>query len=280
MKVLVTGAAGQLGREVCRQLWRRGADCVAADARRLDVTDGRAVAQALMALRPQGVIHCAAWTAVDAAETQPERCMAVNAAGTANLAAACQAAGAKLLYVSTDYVFDGERRGAYTPEDRTGPLNVYGESKRTGERAVRMLSERYFIVRTARLFGGSGENFVRTMLRLGTDRRQLGVVADQIGSPTYARDLAKLLCAMIETEAYGIYHTVNEGACSWAELAERTFTLAGMDVRVIPLKTEDYPLPAARPKNTRLDTWCLPETGFCRLPPWQEALERYLREDE
>ena len=277
MKILVTGGTGQLGSEVCRELYRRGTAFWAPDARKLDITDAMAAAEAVMSYGPDGLIHCAAWTAVDAAETQPDRCMAVNAAGTANLAAACRAAGCRMLLVSTDYVFDGDREGSYRPWDRPGPVNVYGESKLAGERAVRMLLDRFFIVRTARLFGRGGHGFVNVMLDLGQERREVGVVSDQVGNPTCAMDLAPLLCDMISTDAYGVYHAANEGGCSWAELAERAFALAGRDVRVIRLRTEDYPLPARRQRNTRLDTRRLADAGFGLLPPWQDALERCLK---
>ena len=280
MRVFVTGATGQLGRDVCRELDRRGAEYRGAGSAELDVTDAAAVDAALEAFAPDAVIHCAAWTKVDAAEDQRAACWAVNAAGTANVAAACARLGAKLLYVSTDYVFPGDGEKPYRPSDPVGPLSVYGKSKLAGELAVQELTERHFIVRTSWVFGQNGNNFVKTMLRLSETKTELGVVADQIGSPTYTADLAPLLCDMIETEKYGVYHAANAGECSWAELAEEIFRLTGKSVKVDRLTTEQYPAKAPRPKNSRLDKSCLTAAGFAPLPDWHDALERCLKEIE
>ncbi len=280
MRVFVTGATGRLGWDVCRELDRRGIACRGAGSRELDITDAAAVEKALTDYAPDAVIHCAAWTGVDAAEDEPEACWAVNAGGTANVAAACARIGAKLVYLSTDYVFPGTGETPWRPEDPTEPLSVYGKSKLAGEQAVRTLADEHFIVRISWVFGKNGGNFVRTMLRLSESRSVLGVVADQIGSPTYTADLAPLLCDMIETEKYGTYHASNEGECSWAEFAGEIFRMAGRNVTVERLTTEQYPARAPRPRNSRLDKSGLTTAGFARLPDWRDALERYLKEIE
>ena len=278
MKVFVTGATGQLGHDVCRELERRGVEYRGVGSRELDITDAAAVEAALGEYAPDGVIHCAAWTKVDAAEDERAACWRANAAGTAHIAAACAALGAKMLYISTDYVFPGTGAAPWKTDDGTGPLSVYGKSKLAGELAVETLLEKYFIVRISWVFGKNGNNFVKTMLRLSETKTELGVVADQIGSPTYTADLAPLLCDMIGTEKYGIYHASNEGECSWAELAEEIFRRAGKNVRVNRLATEQYPARAPRPRNSRLDKNCLTAEGFSRLPDWRDALGRYLKE--
>ena len=278
MKVFVTGATGQLGHDVCRELERRGVEYRGVGSRELDITDAAAVEAALGEYAPDGVIHCAAWTKVDAAEDERAACWRVNAAGTAHIAAACAALGAKVLYISTDYVFPGTGAAPWKTDDGTGPLSVYGKSKLAGELAVETLLEKYFIVRISWVFGKNGNNFVKTMLRLSETKTELGVVADQIGSPTYTADLAPLLCDMIGTEKYGIYHASNEGECSWAELAEEIFRRTGKDVRVNRLATEQSPARAPRPRNSRLDKSRLTAEGFSRLPDWRDALGRYLKE--
>ena len=278
MRVFVTGATGQLGYDVCRELSRRNAEYMGTGSRELDITDADAVREALTAYHPDAVIHCAAWTAVDAAEDEPERCFAVNRDGTANIAAVCAGIGAKMLYLSTDYVFPGTGESYYRPEDPTGPVNVYGRSKLAGEEAVRHALDRFFIVRISWVFGINGKNFIRTMLRLSGERREVGVVYDQIGSPTYTADLAPLLCDMIAGEKYGVYHATNEGICSWADLAEKTFRLAGKNVKVNRLTTAEYGARAPRPLNSRLDKSGLTRAGFTRLPDWRDALARYLGE--
>ena len=278
MKVFVTGATGQLGHDVCRELERRGVEYRGVGSRELDITDAAAVEAALGEYAPDGVIHCAAWTKVDAAEDERAACWRVNAAGTAHIAAACAALGAKVLYISTDYVFPGTGAAPWKTDDGTGPLSVYGKSKLAGELAVETLLEKYFIVRISWVFGKNGNNFVKTMLRLSETKTELGVVADQIGSPTYTADLAPLLCDMIGTEKYGIYHASNEGECSWAELAEEIFRRTGKDVRVNRLATEQSPARAPQPRNSRLDKSRLTAEGFSRLPDWRDALGRYLKE--
>lgn len=278
MKILVTGASGQLGHDVCRELTARGIENRGTSSRELDITDTEAVRKYVTAYAPDAVIHCAAWTAVDKAEDEYESAYAVNAEGTRALALACKESGAKMLYISTDYVFPGDGERFYEPENNTGPLNAYGTTKLAGERAVKELLERYFIVRISWAFGVNGSNFVKTMLRLAETRTELSVVCDQIGSPTYTADLAPLLCDMIMTEKYGTYHATNEGVCSWAEFAQTIFRLAGRDVTVCPIPTSQYPTRAVRPLNSRMSKAKLDTMGFRRLPCWQDALMRYLKE--
>lgn len=278
MKVLVTGVKGQLGYDVCKVLEARGVEHRGVDIDDFDVTDAAATRAYITAYRPDAVIHCSAWTAVDKAEDEPDKVRAVNGDGPRNIAEACRAVGAKLLYISTDYVFPGTGERAYEPDDPTGPLGVYGATKLAGEQAVRETLDRWFIVRISWVFGKNGNNFVKTMLRLAETRSELNVVRDQIGSPTYTADLAPLLCDMIATERYGVYHATNEGFCSWAEFAQEIFRLSGKPVTVHPIPTSEYPTRAARPLNSRMSKDKLEQMGFTRLPPWQDALARYLRE--
>lgn len=278
MKILVTGAGGQLGYDVCKELTARGIENQGVDIADFDITDAKATHDYIVEYHPDAVIHCSAWTAVDKAEDEPEKVRAVNIEGPRNIAAACQEIGAKMLYISTDYVFPGDGERFYEPDDPTGPLGVYGETKLGGELAVRELLERYFIVRISWVFGKNGNNFVKTMLRLAESRTEVSVVCDQIGSPTYTADLAPLLCDMIMTEKYGIYHATNEGVCSWAEFAKEIFRLAGKDVTVRPIPTSEYPTRAARPLNSRMSKDKLEKMGFRRLPSWQDAQKRYIKE--
>lgn len=278
MRILVTGASGQLGYDVERELERRGIEHLGTSSRELDITDREAVERLMAAYRPDAAIHCAAYTKVDLAEDEPERCWAVNADGTRNMAAACRKTGAKLLYISTDYVFPGTGERSYETGDPTGPVNTYGRSKLAGELAVQSLLEKYFIVRISWVFGKNGNNFVKTMLRLAETKAELSVVCDQIGSPTYTADLAPLLCDMVQTERYGVYHATNEGMCAWSEFAEAIFELAGRQVVVHPIPTSAYPTRAARPLNSRMSKECLHSNGFQELPEWKNALARYLKE--
>lgn len=293
MLVFVTGVNGQLGYDTVKELLSRGhrvigsgtaAECrCACEYCRLDITDTVAVNAALMRIKPDAVIHCAAWTAVDAAEDEENRgrVYAVNVDGTANIASVCSALDCKLLYISTDYVFDGQGDEPWRPDCRTyAPLNVYGRSKLEGELAVASAVERFFIVRTAWVFGVNGKNFVRTMLELGRTHDSLRVVNDQIGTPTYTPDLARLLADMIESEKYGYYHATNEGGfISWYDFAVEIFRQAGCSVKVIPVSTAEYGLSKAkRPFNSRLDKGKLTQCGFMPLPDWKDALSRYLNE--
>lgn len=277
MKVLVTGVKGQLGYDVVNELEKRGHTAIGTDVEEMDITDEGKVREVLSAEKPDAVIHCAAYTAVDAAEDNVELCRKINAEGTENIAKACKELGCKLLYVSTDYVFNGEGERPWEPDDEREPLNVYGQTKYEGELAVEKYVEKFFIVRIAWVFGINGKNFIKTMLRLGEDHDELTVVADQIGSPTYTYDLARLLVDMIGSEKYGRYHATNEGLCSWYDFAVEIFRQAGMDVRVRPVTSEEYPAKAKRPHNSRMDKAKLEENGFERLPDWKDALGRYLR---
>ena len=277
MKVLVTGVKGQLGYDVVNELEKRGHTAIGTDVEEMDITDEGKVRGVLDAEKPDAVIHCAAYTAVDAAEDNVELCRKINAEGTENIAKACKELGCKLLYVSTDYVFNGEGERPWEPDDEREPLNVYGQTKYEGELAVEKYVEKFFIVRIAWVFGINGKNFIKTMLRLGEDHDELTVVADQIGSPTYTYDLARLLVDMIGSEKYGRYHATNEGLCSWYDFAVEIFRQAGMDVRVRPVTSEEYPAKAKRPHNSRMDKAKLEENGFERLPDWKDALGRYLR---
>lgn len=279
MKVLITGVSGQLGYDAAKVLWERGKDCRGVSSKELDITDRDAVLRALSEYRPDAVLHCAAYTKVDRAEDEANLCMRVNAEGTRNVALACRACGAKMVYISTDYVFPGTGTTPWEIDDPTGPLNVYGRSKLAGEQAVRELLERYFIVRTSWVIGEHGNNFVKTMLRLAETHNRLRVVADQIGSPTFTMDLAPLLCEMLETEKYGVYHATNEGFCSWAELAETVFRLSGKAVAVEHVSTEEYGAKALRPKNSRLCKRSLDAAGFARLPDWEDSLARMLEKE-
>lgn len=278
MKILVTGASGQLGYDVCRELEKRGTDHRGVCSRdfRLDVPES--IRAYLMGYAPDAVIHCAAYTAVDRAEDEPALCAAVNDAGTHVLAECCRELGAKLLYISTDYVFPGGGCQPYEVWDKTGPLNVYGRTKLEGERAVRECLEAYFIVRTSWVFGLHGRNFVRTMLDLGAKNPVLGITGDQFGSPTYTRDLAPLLCDMVLTERCGVYHATNEGVCTWAEFAREIFRQTGMAVSVTAQKAAERPGKAVRPQNSRMSKKSLADAGFPLLPRWEDALSRYLEE--
>lgn len=283
MKVLVTGSKGQLGYDVIKELCSRGHEAFGFDLPELDITDEVAVQAVFDRVKPDAVIHCAAWTAVDAAEESGNiaKVFAVNEGGTRNLAAACKRTGAKLLYLSTDYVFDGQGSAPWgADETRYAPLNEYGKSKLAGENAVRELLQAYFIVRIAWVFGKNGNNFVKTMLRLSETHDTLRVVCDQVGTPTYTPDLARLLVDMIETDKYGVYHATNEGGyISWYDFASAIMQEAGKLTKIIPVTTAEYGLSkAARPFNSRLDKSKLKENGFEPLPDWRDALKRYLKE--
>lgn len=277
MKVLVTGVGGQLGYDVMKELKKRGIDCCGADRAEFDITDFQATKNFIKDYMPDAVIHCSAYTAVDKAEEEIELCRAVNAEGTENIAKVCKDINAKMIYISTDYVFPGTGEHFYEPDDNTAPCNVYGETKLEGELAVKRLLEKYFIVRISWVFGINGNNFIKTMLKLGISRKELSVVADQVGSPTYTADLAILLVDMVLTEKYGIYHATNEGICSWADFAEKIFAAAGLAVKVNHITSEEYPTKATRPKNSRMSKNKLVENGFNRLPSWEDAVERYVK---
>lgn len=276
MRILVTGVKGQLGHDVVNELNKRGHTPIGVDVEDMDITDAAAVEQEMKGGDLDAVIHCAAYTAVDAAEDNQELCMRVNAEGTRNIARICKELDVKMIYISTDYVFDGEGERPWEPDDARDPLNVYGESKYQGELAVEEYLEKYFIVRIAWVFGVNGKNFIKTMLRLAENQKEINVVNDQIGSPTYTYDLAVLLADMVETEKYGRYHATNEGLCTWYEFAQEIFKQAGVDVKVNPVTSEEFPAKAKRPHNSRMDKSKLTRNGFRLLPSWQDALKRYL----
>jgi dTDP-4-dehydrorhamnose reductase len=278
MKVLVTGAAGQLGQDVVKELERKGHEAVGVDRHQLDITDAGAVDSLISDVKPDAILHCAAYTNVDKAEEDREAAYNVNALGSENLAKAAANNQSKLLYVSTDYVFDGSATEPYEADHPTKPLGVYGETKLAGEEMVQKHLERYYIVRTAWVYGIHGNNFVKTMLKLGAERDELGVVHDQVGSPTYTVDLARFMVELVETDKYGIYHASNEGVCSWYEFAVEIFKQAGIQVKVNPLTTEQFPRPAERPKYSVLSKKKIAEQGFTPLRNWKEALTAYLEE--
>ena len=303
MKVLVTGVAGQLGHDVMNELHKRGYEGIGSDIHekysgaedgspvvgmpyvQMDITDKDRVEKLICDIRPDAVVHCAAWTAVDLAEDEDkqEKVFAINAKGTENIAEAVKKIDGKMVYISTDYVFDGQGTEPWKPDCKDyAPLNIYGKSKLEGELAVSKTLDKYFIVRIAWVFGVNGKNFIKTMINVGKNHDVVRVVNDQIGTPTYTYDLSRLLVDMIETEKYGYYHATNEGGyISWCDFTKEIFAQAGIRSTVIPVTTEEYGLSkAARPFNSRLDKSKLKENGFDPLPSWKDALKRYLKEIE
>ncbi len=305
MIILVTGVNGQLGHDCVNEADKRAYTVYGSDITenysgvkdgsavtrsqyiQLDITDSKAVAKAVGKLKPDVIIHCAAWTAVDAAEDEENRArvLSINADGTRYLVEAAKAANSKILYLSTDYVFDGKGCKPWKPDDiNYSPINVYGKSKLAGEQAVSSIIEKFFIVRIAWVFGLNGKNFIKTMINVGRTHDIVRVVDDQVGTPTYTRDLARLLLDMVETEKYGYYHATNSECkpgeyISWADLAEEAYRIAGMNVKVERVTTEEYGLSkAVRPKNSRLDKTKLVEAGFEALPDWKDAVKRYIEE--
>ena len=282
MRVLVTGARGQLGYDCVRELKERGFDdIIAIDKDELDITNEDEVHAFIKKQKPDAIMHNAAWTSVDKAEEYPEEVKKINVDGVKYIAEAAEEVGSKMIYISTDYVFPGNGENFFEVSDKTCPCNVYGQTKLDGEKAAKACTK-LFIVRISWVFGINGNNFVKTMLKIGEFNKELNVVNDQIGSPTYTRDLSKLLCDMIQTNKYGTYHATNEGICSWYEFAKEIFNQAGMNVVVNPISTEDYlnnrPQQAKRPLNSRLSKKCLDIACFDRLPSWKDALHRYLKE--
>ena len=277
MRILVTGVKGQLGYDVMNELAKRGHTGIGVDVEEMDITDAAKVEQVIKASDVEAVIHCAAYTAVDAAEDNVEICHKINAEGTENIAKVCKELDLKMIYISTDYVFNGEGTRPWEPDDEREPLNVYGQAKYEGELAVEKYLEKYYIVRIAWVFGVNGKNFIKTMLNLSETHDELSVVNDQIGSPTYTYDLAKLLVDMVETDKYGRYHATNEGLCTWYEFATEIFRQAGKEIAVHPVTSEQFPSKAKRPHNSRMSKDKLEANGFDRLPTWQDALNRYLK---
>ncbi len=278
MKVLVTGITGQLGHDVMKELARRGIEAQGVSRKEMPLDEPGAGASFIEQSRPDAVIHCAAYTAVDKAEDEPDLCRRINSEAPGAIARAAANVKAKLVYISTDYVFDGEGERFYETDDPKGPRNVYGASKLAGEEAVLAAIRECFIVRISWVFGINGKNFIRTMLQLARTHDTLTVVDDQVGSPTYTADLARLLVDMVQTDRYGIYHATNEGVCSWAELASEVFRQRGLNVKVTPVPSTAYPTKATRPHNSRLSKASLTTNGFTPLPPWQDAVRRYLDE--
>lgn len=276
--ILVTGANGQLGFDVINELNKRNIKCLGIDKEELDITDSSAVNDYVTKLNPNCIIHCAAYTAVDKAEDESEICYKVNVKGTENIAKACKKVNAKIIYISTDYVFDGQGDTPFEVDGNISPLSVYGKTKYEGELKVKENLHKYFIVRISWVFGLNGNNFVKTMLRLGKEKESLNVVCDQIGSPTYTADLAPLLCNMALSEKYGVYHATNEGICSWAEFAAEIMKKAGLSCKINPISTSEYKTKAIRPLNSRLSKKSLKDSGFDLLPKWEDALDRYLVE--
>ena len=277
MKVLVTGANGQLGHDVVQELQKQNIEYYGATRKDFDLIDFKTTKNFIINYMPDVVIHCAAYTAVDKAENEQGLCYLVNASATENIAEICKQINAKMLYISTDYVFDGTKEGFYEVNDKPNPINVYGKTKLLGEFALQKSLKKYFIIRTSWVFGEHGNNFVKTMLRLGNEHKEIDVVADQYGSPTYTADLAPLLVNMIQTERYGIYHATNEGVCSWAEFAEEIFKLAKMDVKINHITSAEYLTRAQRPINSRLSKVKLGAKKFGYLNLWNDAVKDLLK---
>nr|WP_314609920.1 dTDP-4-dehydrorhamnose reductase [uncultured Lachnoanaerobaculum sp.] len=282
MRVLVTGAKGQLGSDLLCELSKRNIESVGIDIDDLDITDADATKRVIENInndaKIDAIIHCAAYTAVDASEDNEALVTKINAEGTKNIAEVAKTLNIAMMYISTDYVFDGEGERPWEPDDNRAPLNVYGMAKYKGELYVEELLKKYFIVRISWVFGLHGNNFIKTMLRLGKERGAVSVVNDQIGSPTYTPDLSRLLVDMIVSDKYGRYHATNEGLCSWYDFAVEIFKQAKLDVAVTPVSSDAFPVKAKRPHNSRMDKSKLTENGFELLPTWQDALRRYLLE--
>lgn len=276
MRILVTGVKGQLGHDIVVECEKRNIEAIGVDVEEMDITNAFVVETVIKKSNVDAVVHCAAWTAVDKAEDEVEMCTKVNVNGTLNIAKVCKELDIKMMYFSTDYVFDGEGDHEWKEYDERHPLNIYGQTKCDGEIIVQELLEKYFIVRIAWVFGTNGNNFIKTMLRLGKENGEVKVVNDQIGSPTYTYDLAKLVVEMIQTDKYGIYHATNEQTCSWYEFACEIFRQAGMNVNVIPVSSDEFLTKAKRPTNSRMEKSELDRNGFARLPIWRDALKRYL----
>ena len=283
MKVLVTGASGQLGRDVVLLLEKEGHDILACDRDQMDITNQAQCNEVISSYHPEVIIHCAAYTAVDAAETDTDGAYKVNAVGTRNVAVAAEKVGAKLIYISTDYVFDGQSTTPYQEYDNTNPQSVYGKSKRAGEWLVQSLCSKWFVVRTSWVYGLHGNNFVKTMLKLGQEKPKFQVVHDQKGSPTYTVDLAFFLIELMGTEMYGIYHASNCGECTWYEFTQAIFeeaqTVVGVSIQaeLEPCTTEQFPRPAPRPVNSVMDHLSIRTNGLTDLRPWREGLRDFIR---
>ena len=283
MKFLITGYNGQLGYDIVRELVSRGyKDYLAVDRSEMDITNKEEVDRVILEYRPDVIFHCAAWTAVDKAEDMEEACYNVNVVGTKNIVDASIEVGAKILYMSTDYVFDGKKEGLYVEDDKVNPMSVYGKTKYLGEEEVRR-NPKHYITRISWVFGINGNNFIKTMIKLSSTHDELTVVDDQVGTPTYTVDLSKLLVDMALTDKYGTYHSTNEEYCSWAEFASYIFDSNGIGTKVIPVSTEEYlkitgTKQAYRPRNSKLSKDKLKNSGFDLLPSWKDATDRYCEE--
>ncbi len=278
IKVLVTGVKGQLGYDVVKRLNKLGIENIGVDIDDFDITSEKQTEEYIENYKPDVVVHCAAYTAVDKAEDDKEKCYSINVEGTRNIVAGCKQIDAKMVYISTDYVFDGEGVEAQLEDKSTDPVNYYGYCKEQGEKVVRELLEKHFVIRTSWVYGKNGNNFVKTMLKLAETRDELNIINDQIGTPTYTPDLAVLICDVLQTIKYGTYHGVNEAYCSWYDFAIAIFKKAGIEMKVNPILTSEYPTKAKRPLNSRLSKEKLDENGFKRLPKWEDALSRYFIE--
>ena len=278
MKILVTGVKGQLGYDVVKALESRGYQPVGVDREEMDLMNNNMIQNFIMNLKPEAIIHCAAYTAVDQAEEEVEICYQINAEAVKVIAECAKTLDIPMIYISTDYVFDGTKASEYVETDIPNPINVYGASKLKGEQYVQQLLEKFYIVRISWVFGINGNNFIKTMQRLGNEQDQLNIIHDQVGSPTYTAHLAPLLVDMIETDQYGIYHATNEGYCSWYEFAAEIFKQSQLDVTLHPITTDQYKTKAKRPLNSKMSKQKLSDYGFHRLPTWQEALKNYINQ--
>lgn len=278
MKILVTGYSGQLGYDVVRYGRTQGLNMVGISSKDVDLSLEKEVTSYIEKIKPDAIIHCAAYTAVDQAEEDTEKCWDINVNGTKYLSNAAKSIKAKFMYISTDYVFNGEGDNPFKETDSPMPIGYYGKTKYEGEKVVQHILKEWFIVRISWVFGINGNNFVKTMLRLSDTHKQLNVVGDQIGSPTYTFDLAKLLIEMIQSTEYGVYHATNEGFCSWAEFAKEIFKESNKNVKVESISSEQYPTRAVRPKNSRMTKSKLVKKGFTPLPTWEDAVKRYVKE--
>lgn len=276
MKVLVTGVNGQLGYDVVKELDKRGHQPMGVDREEMDLTYTQQIKECIENIKPEAIIHCAAYTAVDKAEDEEELCRRVNAIATKEIAECAKELDIPMIYISTDYVFDGTKDGEYTEEDIPNPINIYGKTKYEGEVYVEELLEKYYIVRISWVFGENGNNFIDTMLRLSKERDSLNVINDQVGSPTYTKDLASLLIDMIEGDKYGIYHATNEGYCTWYEFAKEIFKIGNIDIKVNPITTSEYSTMAARPMNSKMSKNKLIKNEFNKLDNWKESVKKYI----
>ena len=276
MKVLVTGVNGQLGYDVVKELEKRGHQAIGVDRKEMDLTSTQQIKECIENVKPEAIIHCAAYTAVDKAEDEEELCRRVNAIATKDIAECAKKLDIPMIYISTDYVFDGTKDGEYTEEDIPNPINVYGKTKHEGEVYVQEILDKFYIVRISWVFGENGNNFIDTMLRLSKERDSLNVINDQVGSPTYTKDLAPLLVNMIETEKYGIYHATNEGYCTWYEFAKEIFKVANIDIEVKPINTSEYIVKASRPMNSKMSKDKLKKNEYDSLSNWKTSIKKYM----